>query len=474
MTFSSISFLFYFLPLLLGLYFATPWKNAALLAGSLIFYAWGEPFYVLALLVSVCANHALARALGRRRSPGLLAAGIALNLGALVWFKYAAFLVSALAPALALLGADIRLAEPPHLPLGVSFYTFQALSLLIDIWRRDAEPPKTLVNTALYITFFPQLIAGPIVRFKEISEQFETRTHSFEEFAGGARLFVLGLAQKTLLANTFAPVADAAFEANAVGALSLGAAWIGLAAYTLQIFFDFAGYSNMALGLGRMCGFNLPRNFDFPYAAQSLTEFWRRWHITLSRWFRDYLYIPLGGSRSGPARTYLNLCIVFLLCGLWHGAAVTFLVWGAWHGAFLVAERVFLGRALATVPAPVRHVYLILVVALGWVLFRAASIAEAGDYYFALSGGSGGAAAIEAKAIAPDGLWAILVAAAAVAIWPVAGAPLFEAVRTRWPASGAAAASGFALEQAVLVVLFTLCAAALAGGAYNPFIYFRF
>lgn len=485
MTFSSIPFLFYFLPLFLIFYAVAPAKNAALLGASLLFYAWGEPAHILFLLVLLAANHVLARAIARSGDNCALIAGVVLNLAGLAWFKYAGFAAASVLSVFGRVfgdafGGDSGAVFQPHLPLGISFYTFQAISLLADVRRRDGEAPRNVVDTALYISMFPQLIAGPIVRFKEIDEQLRQRTHSAEKFAAGARLFVLGLAQKTLLANSFAGVADAAFDAPQEAALGAGAAWLGLAAYSLQIYFDFAGYSNMAIGMGRFFGFELPRNFDFPYAAQSVTEFWRRWHMTLSRWFRDYLYIPLGGNRGSALQTYRNLWIVFLLCGLWHGAAWTFLFWGAWHGAFLVLERAFLLRRLDRAPRFLRHLYLPLIVALGWIPFRAETLPRAADYAAAMFGFANGDYAVTVRDVAPEGFASVLAIGAAAAFWPLAresaGALARRAAPMRFPTLrlSPGEAARFAAGQAALVLLFVLCAASLAGGAYNPFIYFRF
>jgi len=470
MTFSSIPFLFYFLPIFIGLYFLLPGRNLVLLAGSLIFYAWGEPVLVLVLLLSLLANHEIGKRVVGAGGPAWLVGGISLNLLLLAGFKYAAFLGG-------LLGVSQTAFEGLHQPIGISFYTFQAVSYLIDLNRKDAPPPRGFVDTALYIAMFPQLIAGPIVRYKSIAEQLQSRTHSFEKFSDGARVFILGLAQKVLLANTFAEVADLAFEAEA--GLTAGAAWAGLAAYSFQILFDFAGYSNMAIGMGLMFGFYLPQNFDFPYTAQSLTEFWRRWHMTLSAWFRDYLYIPLGGNRVSPWRTYMNLWIVFLLCGLWHGAAVAFIFWGAYHGAVLVLERAFLGDWLKRVPRVFRHVYLPLVVAIGWVPFRTEDMGEAVSYYSALLGQQAGQGAARVSDVAADGMGNILVIGIVAAFWPLC-VEVFGAVRKRlaWMSvdqgTGGLMLVRSAATQTALCLLFLVCAASLAGGAYNPFIYFRF
>jgi len=480
MTFSSVPFLFYFLPIFLGIYLVVPFRNAALLAGSLIFYAWGEPVLVLLLLASLVANHGFGRWVAASRDRRVLALGVSLNLLALGFFKYAGWIVGLLAPALELLGLP-HLADPDiRLPVGISFYTFQAISLLIDLHRRDAPPPRGLMDTALYISMFPQLIAGPIVRYKTIADQLRERQHSLEKFADGARVFILGLAQKVLLANTVAEVADEAFRGNALdpagGALSVAAAWVGLLAYSLQVYFDFAGYSNMAIGMGRMFAFELPQNFNFPYVAQSVTEFWRRWHITLSQWFRDYLYIPLGGNRGSSTRTYRNLWIVFLLCGLWHGASLTFVFWGAFHGTFLVMERAFLGERLKAAPRLLRHLYLPLVAALGWVPFRTENFSDMSSYYAALAGLGPREVVRTASDLMPDGMPLFLVIASIVALWPLV-AELADKVRRSLPEMGDLAGVSqlrFWALQASLAILFVTCAAALVGGAYNPFIYFRF
>ncbi len=468
MTFASIPFLFYFLPCFLALYFMLPFRNLVFLLGSLIFYAWGEPIFILLLLASITVNHVLARALAQHGGIRLIALGVAVNLAALAVFKYAGFLSEIL---LGITGTEDVAPLDLHLPLGISFYTFQAISFLVDIYRRDAQAPERWLDTALFISMFPQLIAGPIVRFHTVAEQIRGRTHSLDRFASGARQFTRGLAQKILLANAFGAAADAAFGAE-LAQLGAGAAWLGLACYTLQIYFDFAGYSNMALGLGRMMGFDFPENFNFPYIARSVTEFWRRWHMSLSRWFREYLYIPLGGNRLGPTRTYLNLTIVFLLCGFWHGAEWAFIFWGAWHGAFLVLERSPLGTWITGLPNPLRHCYLLLVVMLAWVPFRTEDLGEALTYWSALAGqGSGGVGfadvySADLAILFPLGL--------VVASWPL----ITESRAAHWVSARSAAlshpVSRTAFEPIWVAALLILCAADLATGSYNPFIYFRF
>ncbi len=471
MVFSSVPFLFYFLPALIALYFASPWKNPVLLAMSILFYAWGEGAYVAIILASIAGNHtiagAIARSDGRTRSRWL-AAGIAANLALLGSFKYSGFVTANVAGAFGV--PDALWIVEPHLPLGISFFSFQAMSYLIDIYRRDAAPAPTIFTTALYIALFPQLIAGPIIRYKTIAGQLISRRHGARKFAAGVQLFIIGLGQKVLIANVAAGPADRIFALDASELATL-VAWIGAGAYAIQIFFDFAGYSNMAIGLGLMFGFRFPRNFNYPYTAQSVTEFWRRWHITLSQWFRDYVYIPLGGNREGAARTYVNLVIVFLLCGFWHGAAWTFIAWGVWHGVFLVIERAGLGRLLVRSWRPVRHIYLLLAVLLGWVLFRADSLSHAGAYYAAMFGaGASDSVMSDPRLFLADGVRNVLLLGALLAT------PLVEKLLlwTRRSLPPLLRAQTVNAAWAGLFVMLFACAGFIAGGSYNPFIYFRF
>ncbi|MEP1231027.1 MAG: MBOAT family O-acyltransferase [Litorimonas sp.] len=348
---------------------------------SLLFYSWGEGIYILILLGSIGFNHYISLNIERQKSRKSLIIGLAGNLLLLAVFKYLNWIFEEFG----LLSEPSKGFDVPliHLPLGISFFTFQAISMLIDVYRGQ-KPAKNIFDTGLYIAMFPQLIAGPIVRFNDIHQDILRRRESFSKFSDGAFIFIIGLSQKVLLADTLAISADAAFSAPAQE-LSFTTAWFGLICFSLQIFYDFAGYSNMAIGLGRFFGFELPRNFNYPYSAVSFQDFWRRWHMTLSRWFRDYLYIPLGGSRGGSIKTYRNLFIVFILCGIWHGAAWTFLFWGLWHGAFLTLERL-VGSVKIAVPKLVAMAYVWLFVALGWVLFRAENLPHALDYWTALSG----------------------------------------------------------------------------------------
>lgn len=480
MVFSSIPFLFYFLPVLLALYHLVPqrqtvWRNLVLLAGSLLFYAWGEGLYVLLLLGLVALNHFIAKSQAHRQNRGMLALGIAVNLIPLFWYKYSCFAAGMLVKGLPFLSGllgSFALAESctpqgqlDMLLLGISFFTFQSLSFHIDLFRKEAEPPQNFIGTALYITSFPQLIAGPIVRYQTVADQLRHREESAEKFVEGIRLFLLGLGQKVLIANTVALTADKIFNQNPAD-LSAPVAWLGLVCYTMQIFFDFAGYSNMAMGLGKMFGFNFPRNFDYPYMSRSIQEFWRRWHMTLSRWFRDYLYIPLGGNRKGEVTTWRNLWIVFLLCGLWHGAAWTFVLWGAWHGAFLVIERAGLGKLLERLPAVAGHFYMLLAVMLGWVLFRAENLSHALGYYGAMIGLSENPLYKTTDNFISDGALFVLLAGILLATpWP-------ERLTIR--VGRLSGHAGVAVGWLGLAAVFFLVVTMLAGDSYNPFIYFRF
>ncbi|MFZ4703345.1 MAG: MBOAT family O-acyltransferase, partial [Candidatus Methylumidiphilus sp.] len=381
MVFSSVTFLFYFLPIFFLLYYLLPFRNATLLLASLVFYAWGELDNLWILLISIAGNYTSGLAISVAQAYGekggrALAAGIVINLAVLAYFKYFNLLIATAADVAPLFGIPAPQAEHVPLPLGISFFTFHALSYLVDVYRRKTPVERSLIGLAMYITMFPQLVAGPIIRYSTIAGQIHKRRMTLGRIELGIQIFIVGLAQKVLIANTVALPADQIFSLDP-SALTMATAWLGTICYTLQIYFDFGGYSNMAIGLGLMTGFTFPRNFNYPYISQSITEFWRRWHITLSRWFRDYLYIPLGGNRKSPWRTYANLFTVFFLCGLWHGASWTFVFWGMYHGLFLVLERAGLEALLAKLWRPVRHLYALLVVMVGWVFFRSDSFEKA-------------------------------------------------------------------------------------------------
>ncbi len=426
-----------------------PWvRNGLLLLFSLAFYAWGEPTYVFLMLGAILANYLLAFRV--RESRLVFVCAVALDLGMLAVFKYLDLLISAANGLFRLNLPGAHLA----LPIGISFYTFQILSYVIDVRRGDVPPARNLVDFAAYVSMFPQLIAGPIVRYVDVAADLRRLNGDISTAAAGARRFCMGLAKKVLLANTLASAADTAF--GMTGSLNFGGAWAGLIAYALQIYFDFSGYSDMAIGLGKMLGFSFPENFRYPYVSLSVKEFWRRWHLSLSTWFRDYLYIPLGGSRRGKGRTLLNLLIVFALCGLWHGADWTFLLWGLWHGLFLCLERLsFMKKLQEALPKWVRWCYTALVALLGWVLFRADNLGMALQY--------------AGNLFSLEGVWISEVltvqSGAALLAGIVCCLPLPR------PRQNALTETIYTL---MALTLLAACALCLAGGTYNPFIYFRF
>jgi alginate O-acetyltransferase complex protein AlgI len=472
MVFSSIDFLFVFLPAFLLVQTFLPCRNLSYVLFSLAFYFVGEGYYSLIVVLSVMVNYALGLAIDaqptERRRKLLLALGVSLNLLSLFTFKYATFFLGALTVA----PDAVAGAHGWHLPLGISFFTFHAISYLVDIYRRDALAERSFVNLSLYMLMFPQLIAGPILRFHTIARQLARRVVTARHVYFGFLLLCLGLGQKILLADTLAGVADALFAQS--DALSSRAAWLAVLAYSLQIFFDFAGYSNMAIGLGWMTGFDLPKNFDYPYASQSITEFWRRWHMSLSRWFRDYLYIPLGGNRLGPVRTYVNLLIVFLLCGLWHGAAWTFVLWGAYHGLWLVLERIGGERLLQSLPRPLRHLYALLVVMVGWTLFRADSLAQAGNLLSKMFWIRSATELELGQTIGPAERAAFVLAIAF-------STPALPRLAKRWlcvvteqPLPRHVGARAYVYGTLVGVLVFSAVTTKVLTGSYSPFIYFRF
>jgi alginate O-acetyltransferase complex protein AlgI len=478
MVFSSPLFLFLFLPIVLLGYFLAGrrFRNLVLLAGSLLFYAWGEPALVVVMIASIVINHALVAWIDRSRGTGrdrfAVGLSIAVNIGILAVFKYAGWLWDSASLLLSEVGASAQiLGVRPHvrLPIGISFFTFHALSAVIDVYRGTVRVRRNLIDFALYIACFPQLIAGPIIRYHDVADQITDRRVTRSGFAYGVQRFILGLGKKVLIANVLAVPADAIF---ALPSSDLGArtAWLGIVCYTLQIYFDFSGYSDMAIGLGRMFGFTYLENFLHPYASRSVTEFWRRWHVSLSSWFRDYLYVPLGGNRRGKGRTYFNLVLVFFLCGLWHGASWTFVGWGLYHGAFLVIERLGLARLLERWPNLLRRAYLLLTVMIGWVFFRAEDFARATGYLGAMFAPRIGAAPLHPPALFLDSV-ALLALCAGV----IGSAP--------WPSIVSAIEDRFApqiqivLEIAKLPILAAIFVAAsleISASAYNPFIYFRF
>ena len=478
MVFSSLVFLFVFLPLTLILYFACPgvrWKNALLILVSLFFYAWGEPTFVLVMVFSVLVNYVMCRLIGEvppeqdttqqanlyaKRRKILLVITLVFNLGLLGVYKYAGFAAENL---YALLGIQ---REPPHflLPLGISFFTFQALSYVIDAYRGKVPVQRNFAYLLLYISFFPQLVAGPIVRYETIQEQILHREHTLVRAGDGCRRFLLGLCKKVLLANQLAAFADTVFDLPHRNAASV-TAWLALLAYALQIYFDFSGYSDMAIGLAKIFGFDFEENFNYPYIAKSVSEFWRRWHISLGSWFRDYVYFPLGGSRVGRAKEYRNLFVVWFLTGLWHGASWNFVFWGLYFAVFIALERLWLGKILQKNKL-FAHIYLPLVALLGWVFFRANGLLDALSYFKLLVGleGAGIVNAQTLTALRDQGLMLVFAAFASTR----APGVLFERLGEKHRAFAEI------LRAAVYTAGFGLVVIELVNSTYNPFIYFRF
>lgn len=464
MVFSSMVFLCVFLPAAFCLHLLLPGmraKNFLLVVASLVFYAYGEPIYVILLVASSAGNYILARLTGEcpkiRKLTMTLA--VVINLGLLVIFKYSGFLVDTFN---SVTGAGIPVPQV-RMPIGISFFTFQALSYVIDVYRGDASVQKNFGKVLLYISFFPQLIAGPIVKYHDVEAEINNRKQTPEEIGKGIRRFIAGLSKKVLIANTMGLVADNLFGAAATGITGPGA-WLGAVSYMLQIYFDFSGYSDMALGLGMMFGFHFHENFDYPYISASIREFWRRWHMSLSGWFKEYLYIPLGGNRRGKFRTVVNKMIVFVCTGIWHGASFNFLFWGIYHGFFLMLEEYipFIGKKGGKLKSFFQHVYALLVVCVGFVFFRADTMKQ-GCFWiremFTDFGWKASAMGLTLQQLTP--VYLVTLAAALVAAVPVNS----MLKKYKWY-------EGF--TYVLSLAGFALCVLSLAGGTYNPFIYFRF
>ncbi len=476
MVFSSAVFLFLFLPFTLIVHYLLGplFRNFFLLIMSVVFYAWGEGSFTYLIAASILVNYMGGLLIGwfRQEKPALakpaLAFFIVINLLVLIYYKYFAFLLSGLQQ-VHLIEPAAGVAQARHLPIGISFYTFHILSYLIDVYRRDAVPQKNPLDLGLYIFLFPQLVAGPIIRYKDISAKIASRYLSGSDFTNGAILFIRGLAKKMIIANTMALVADKTFS-EPPAELPASMAWVGIIAYTLQIYFDFSGYSDMALGLGKMLGFNFPENFNHPYIARSIREFWQRWHISLSTWFRDYLYIPLGGNQKSKWRTYCNLFIVFFITGLWHGASLNFIVWGLFHGCFLVIERIGFGSLLQKLPKVLQHVYTLLVVVIAWVFFRANDLEHAMDYLKQLFGFGHSSNYIILLHL---NNYVITVFVLALVFCTNIRQAVAARLGARFNAMGQSA--GYVVVRYVVyLLLFFYSTIELAQHSYNPFIYFRF
>lgn len=483
MVFSSIIFFFLFLPLTILTYtlVGRKFQNLFLLIASLTFYAWGEGKYILVMIVSILINYFCGLIIDRRKgtpsSRTVLIIALFLNISILCFFKYSNFIIDNINILLITLGAPAFSLATIHLPIGISFFTFQAMSYIIDVYRHKVNAQRNLINIGLYISLFPQLIAGPIVRYHDIATELFQRQINRHDFAYGIRRFLFGLSKKVLLANPIAEIADKIFLLPSDG-LTISLAWLGALCYTLQIYFDFSGYSDMAIGLGRMFGFHFLENFNYPYIAKSIRDFWSRWHISLSNWLRDYLYIPLGGNRHGNVRTYLNLFIVFILCGLWHGASWTFICWGIYHGFFLTLERTRIGGWLSKAWKPLQHGLTLLLIMFGWVLFRSENISDAYGYMVTMIGFGQGITS-------QNDIWLYLDNKSQLELFfaIILSVPLFPYVCNirEFISKNCAAPLRNSLDivfnftQLFILFSLTYCSIiSLAAGVYNPFIYFRF
>lgn len=466
MVFSSAIFLLMFLPVVfvINLLVKKEYSNLVLLTASLIFYAWGEPYQVLLMIFSIVINWLMGKLIGSNdgsKKKMFLIIGIALDLWILGYYKYAGFLVSILND---IMGKEIISMSQIALPIGISFFTFQAISYIADVYKGDTEASPKLVNVALYISFFPQLIAGPIVKYRDINRQIEQRSISWIGVSAGFRRFVYGLGKKVLIANVLGLCADTIYSYGLNG-LDWRTAWIGALAYTFQIYYDFSGYSDMAIGLGKMFGFDFLENFNYPYISKSITEFWRRWHISLGSWFREYVYIPLGGNRKGKIRTYINLIIVFFLTGLWHGAAFSYIFWGLYHGFFSVVERLGLKKLLDKSKI-ISTAYCFLIVNFGWVLFRANGILNGIRYITRM------VAPWRDTGIQPIASWNYLNRQTLITfVFAVLGMGIVRAVV---PGKVAEKWKNSVPEAIYIFILLVLCMATIASDTYNPFIYFQF
>ncbi len=461
MVFSSLPFLFFYLPVTLAVYKTVPLKlrNLCLMLLSLFFYGWGEPVYIVIMLLSIAVDYTHGRLVERWRSRDRLArcavaSSVVCNLAILFFFKYWDFLA---ANVNALTGLSLPLLGLP-LPIGISFYTFQTMSYTIDVYRQDAPVQRNIVTFGAYVTLFPQLIAGPVVQYKTVAEQLGFRKETLEKFVSGVQRFAVGLAKKVLLANAAGQLWEAARDS---GELTLLLSWLGLLAFAFQLYFDFSGYSDMAIGLGRMLGFEFLENFNYPYIARSVVEFWKRWHISMTTWFREYVYFPLGGNRVSRPKWVRNILIVWVLTGVWHGAGWNFLLWGLYYALWMLAERLFLGPWLEKLPRALQHGYAMVVVLLGWALFAVEDMGRLGVYFAALFGGGGLSAPVDFYLLRS---YLPLLVILAVGSTPLAR-DLWRRLGERWQST---------LTPLLVLGALVLCTASLVDASYNPFLYFRF
>ena len=469
MVFSSLVFLFLFLPIVLTMYYISndKFKNYILLLSSLFFYAWGEPKYIFLMILSIFINYIFGIKVSKdSQSKKLwLIFSIIFNLGILVIFKYANFLTDNIN---SIMKIDLGIPQIA-LPLGISFFTFQIMSYVIDVYRKEGRVQKNIFDLALYVSLFPQLVAGPIVRYQTVDEQINSREHSLNKFAVGVDRFIIGLGKKVIFSNQLGLIADGVFNSQ-ISNLSTMEAWLGIICYTLQIYFDFSGYSDMAIGLGKMFGFDFLENFNYPYISQSVSEFWRRWHISLGTWFRDYVYIPLGGNRVSPIKQYRNLFVVWSLTGIWHGANWTFIAWGLYYGILIAIEKAFLGKILDKLPRIFRHIYLLLIVMVGWVFFRAENIIQATEFLKVLIGGN--------NLLYNNSFLTYMSSSGFMIILAMLFAtPIVSKVRNIIEIKNQKLVENhlaYCLHSMFLVILMFSIVVILINSTYNPFLYFRF
>lgn len=484
MLFTSIIFLYYFLPILLLIYFISKnsIKNYVLLSASLLFYAWGEPKFVFLMVIMIIMNYFIGLAIDKEKTKNdwienlniqpkkdysnvYLIFGIVLNLSVLGYFKYSMFFIENFNN---IFNTSITI-NTIKLPIGISFFTFQAMSYIIDVYRNDGKVQKNLANLMLYISLFPQLIAGPIVRYSTVDDQIRERNETASLFASGVNRFIIGLGKKILLSNNMAIIADRAFNAVADGSeVSVAFAWAGIVCYTLQIYFDFSGYSDMAIGLGKMFGFEFLENFNYPYISKSISEFWRRWHISLGSWFRDYVYIPLGGNRCSIGRNVFNLSVVWFLTGFWHGANWTFIMWGVYFGVFIILEKYILKDILTNIPDAIMMIITFFLVVLGWVLFRSESIDLAIEYYGVMFGFGNNVLFNESN------FMFFIYEYSPIFIISLIGATPLPKIIVNKVFIDKTNSIYLIFETIFLIGLMYICTASLVATDFNPFIYFNF
>ena len=470
MVFSSLVFLFVFLPITLLLYFMAPrnYRNLILLLVSLIFYAWGEPVYIILMLFSTVVDFIHGLLVERyanhpKKAKRVVLSSVIINLGLLIFFKYSGFIISNIN---LLFGTNFVMPEIA-LPIGISFYTFQTMSYTIDVFRKDAPAQRNMINLGAYVTMFPQLIAGPIVRYQTVAEQLTNREETQSRFASGVERFIIGLGKKVLLANNIGLLWNQ-ISTTDISDLTILTSWLGLIAFGLQIYFDFSAYSDMAIGLGKMFGFELLENFNYPYISQSITEFWRRWHISLGTWFRDYVYIPLGGNRKGNLRTYINVFIVWFLTGLWHGASWNFVLWGLYFGGIITIEKWFLMRWLSYTPRVIRHLYTLLLLVIGWGLFAFDDFTYLKSYFSVMFGSN------DVVLYNQTTLYYLITNAVLLIILITASTPFFKVLYQRFKQSKRGAVLDMIIAPIFYLLVLILSTAYLVDSSYNPFLYFRF